>query len=201
LDERVQLFRALKNRMDDMHIPYKEVPEYDSEYYQDTLTKYISLHKENLIIPAPFSLTESNRIISLIGAIANANKSAKISMWGYSEWIALSKNNLPQLHALNTSIYGNFYADFQRKDVRDFQIKYSRVFGKDLLNTFPRYAMMAYDIMVYFSSLYSGQDFAIVPLQHTLHFIRNDETGGHYNRSVYIIHYLPNRSISATILP
>ncbi|MFA5470284.1 MAG: hypothetical protein WC230_06235, partial [Bacteroidales bacterium] len=123
------------------------------------------------------------------------------TLLGYPKWLALSKNNLPQLYQLNTHIYSNYYADFQEEKLKEFQKSYAYEFGKDLLNTYPRYALMGYDIMMYFVPKISGSDWKTESLQHGFDFVQTGERSGKYNRHLFIINYKPNRKILSRALP
>lgn len=204
-DERADLFNAFKNRLNEESIAFKvlvdrEFPANVAYSFPDTVAAQLSMDQENLIIPAPLSLTESNRIITLIGSAANAKPKARITLLGYPEWLALSKNNLPQLYRLNTHIYTNYYADFQQEKNKNFQKSFAYEFGKDLLNTYPRYALMGYDIMMYFIPKISGSDMEIEALQHDFNFVQNDPAGGKYNQNLYLIRYSTNRKIESILL-
>lgn len=206
LDERRELFDSIKISLDHYGIPYRELtdnkPALNIAYsFPDTIARFLSLDKENLIIPAPFPLTESNRVITLVGSAANIQSKASITLLGYPEWLALSKNNLPQLYQLNTHIYSNYYADFQEEKLKEFQKSYAYEFGKDLLNTYPRYALMGYDIMMYFVPKISGSDWKTESLQHGFDFVQTGERSGKYNRHLFIINYKPNRKILSRALP
>lgn len=200
-DERYNLFRDLKIKLKDNHIPYREVLSFEQNVYVDSLANYIDLTTENIFIPAPMSLNESNRIITNVTAALKLSPKAKACIYGYPEWMALNKNNLPQLHALNACIYNTYYADFQSKEVRDFQLLYNKTFGKDLLNTFPRYALMAYDIAMYFIPKTYGLDRPFLPLQNPMSFKAIGEQSGQYNQSLFLIRYETNRSVTASLIP
>ncbi len=205
-DERRELFDTFRINLKHYGIPYleltdKELPAYIAYSFPDTIARHLSLDKENLIIPAPFPMTESNRVITLIGSAANIKSKARITLLGYPEWLALSKNNLPQLYQLNTHVYSNYYADFQDEMLKEFQKRYAYEFGKDLLNTFPRYALMGYDIMMYFVPKISGSDWETESLQHGFDFVQTGEKSGKYNRHLFIIQFTPQRKIISRTLP
>ncbi|MDD3431574.1 MAG: LysM peptidoglycan-binding domain-containing protein [Bacteroidales bacterium] len=205
-DERRELFDTLKNNLKHYGIPYQELtdnePAANIAYsFPDTIARHLSQDKENLLIPAPFPMTESNRVITMIGSAANIKSKARITLLGYPEWLALSKNNLPQLYRLNTHIYSNYYADFQNDKLKEFQKSYAYEFGKDLLNTFPRYALMGYDLMMYFVPKISGSDWEAEGLQHGFDFVQTKQGGGKYNRHLFIIQFTPQRKIISRALP
>lgn len=201
-DEKGQLFKATRRQLIDYKIPFHEMVEYEGDDdFQDSISARMSNTKPNLVIPCASSMAEANRIISMVGAVVNFLPSAyKVEMWGYPEWVALNKSNLPVLHNLNTTIYGSHFANFNRKDVRQFQIDYSLNFGKDLLNTFPRYALMAYDIMLQFSEMATYRQFNVAALQHEMHFKQTHEQSGWYNTSIYLIHYKRNQEVYSSII-
>ncbi|MBO5978798.1 MAG: LysM peptidoglycan-binding domain-containing protein, partial [Bacteroidales bacterium] len=201
-DEKGQLFKAIRRQLIDHRIAFHELIEYEGdEYFKDSIAAHLSNKKTNLIIPCACSLAEANRLISTVGAIINFLPSAyKAEMWGYPEWIALNKSNLPVLHNLNTTIYGNYFANYNLPNVRQFQINYSLNFGKDLMNTFPCYAMMGYDVMVQFCEMASRRDIDIKALQHEFHFKQTQQESGWYNRSVYLIHYYRNQAVTSDII-
>lgn len=205
-DERQQLYAGLKSRLRQYNIPYKELTDAgldadEGHDYQEVIEPALSSEIVNLIVPAPVSLTESNRIISLIGASANAVDDCRVELLGYPEWIALNKSNLPQLYRMKAQIYGNYFVDFTNPDVRHFTVRYSEVFGKDVMNTYPCYAMMGYDVALHFTGMSLCFDFGIAPLQHRMCFVQPSADGGWYNSNVYLIQYHPNRTVTAEILP
>lgn len=201
LDDRFTLFQGLKRHLVAHGIPVQEMVESeDMTAFADSLNAHLSRVRDNLVIPAPTSMSGSNRLISSIASACNARPAGQVCILGYPEWIALSKNNLPLLYSLNAVIYGNFYADYSRDDVRRFQLLYSLTFGKDILNTYPRYSMMGYDITLQAADLFCGQQYGVRPLQHFLDFVQPDPAGGWYNRSVYIIRHTSDRRIEAFLL-
>ena len=199
-DERSQLFRSFRQKLISHGISFHELVEYqDDEHFQDTLAFYLKNHAENLVVPAPSSLTDANRVIGMVAAAKNQhNSSCVVSMYGYPEWLALNKNTLPVLHSLNTTLYANYYADFEREDLRRFQVLYSRCFGKDLLNTIPRYGLMGYDLLLWMAGGFSQVD--VKPLQHTMDLVQPTAGGGLYNRSVVLLNYAPDGTLVQTPL-
>lgn len=201
-DEKAQLFKAIRRQMIEHRIAFHELVEYEGdEDYPDTIAAHLSDKQTNLIIPCACSLAEANRLISTVSGIINFLPSSyKTEVWGYPEWIALNKSNLPVLHNLNTTIYGNYFANFNLPNVREFQLHYSLNFGKDLMNTFPCYAMMGYDVMIQFAEMVSRRQFDIEALQHDLQFKQSHPESGWYNQNVYLIRYQRNLPISSSFI-
>lgn len=201
-DEKGQLFKAIRRQLISHRIPFHELIEYEGdEDYADSIAAHLSDQQVNLVIPCACSLAEANRLISTVSGIINFLPSSyKTEVWGYPEWIALNKSNLPVLHNLNTTIYGNYFTNYNLDNVRDFQMHYSLYFGKDLMNTFPCYAMMGYDVMIQFTEMASRREFNIQTLQHEMDFKQTHPESGWYNQTVYLIHYLRHSPISSSFI-
>lgn len=159
-----------------------------------------ALHEDvpNLVVPYQMSMSETIRFVATINSMANnplATTTKKIQLFGYPEWQALPKRQLQYLYDLNTLIFSNFYADFQRFDLRAFQLNYTKQFGRDMLNTFPKYAMMGYDIANWFiprmifergqNAYFKGPKY----LQQVFHFKSLQSGGGAFNQSFFLIQY------------
>lgn len=189
---------ALKARLKQQGSNYLEVvPDETLEALFEVLTE----HNENVIVPYDMSLNEATRFIAHLAAAAAKQPEKPITLIGYPEWQAMNRRNLPLLHQLNTHLYTSFYADFQQPAVREFQINYNRNFGKSLLNTFPKYGMMGYDLASYFiprmvseqtnSPLVKGLE----SLQQTFGFRPEGSGSGSYNLVFYFVQFSPDNRV------
>lgn len=192
------LVSQLKEQFDKKGIKYKKVIE-DEELEQVTLS--LSETKQNVIIPQQMTLNDASRFITKLSAVASRDTAKTITLLGYPEWQAINKRILPRFHDLNTLIFSNFFANFQNQYVKNFQLTFNRTFGKELLNTYPKYGMMGFDIascfiprMVYEKSttpLIQGP----APLQNNFQFKTTNAGSGAFNQVFYLINYTPENTI------
>ena len=198
-DPRVQMFQQIKKELKAAGVPYIEVAD-DEELIN--LAKVLSSTKQNQIIPAPSNLQETNNLLTRLGAFSKTNPSLKLSLMGYPDWIAVGKTYQPYLYVLNTSIYSNFYADFSKSNVREFQVKFNQTYGKEMLNTYPKYAMMGYDIAAWFIPKMvkeKGQSIPdmpnLEPLQNEYQFGNTGILSGSSNETIYILHFTQDNEV------
>ena len=197
-NEESALATYLKSQFEKKGISYNEVSEDDE---LKLLTGSLSKDRENLVIPSNMSLNDATRFITRLSAIASKDTTRSITLFGYPEWQAMNKRYIQRLHQLNTFIFSNFFANFQDKNVRDFQLAFNKTFSKELLNTYPKYGIMGYDVassfiprMVYEKSskpMINGPE----PIQNEFQFKALEPGSGAFNQVFYIINYKPGNSV------
>jgi LysM repeat protein len=199
-----KLIPQIKSKLKKANKSYVEI-KYDDAL--DNLAKVIADNRENIILPSPVSLNETSRFVTRLCAYAKQHPHKKITLLGYSEWQAMSKTYQKRLYELNTYIYSNFYVDNQGRNVRDFQISFSQTFGKSLLNTYPKYGMMGYDVAAYFIPRLVFEELGnlknipkIDPLQNEYQFGDKKNNSGAFNKIIYIIHYTPGNTVETKTL-
>jgi len=198
-DVQTKLIPQLKSELSKKDIPFSEIAD-DEDLL--ALNKALKDNMENNIIPTSLSINETNQLVTRLSSFLAAHPEKRISLFGHPDWQAMNKSYQKHLYELDSYIYSNFYADFQQQDVRNFQIQYTQNFGKSLLNAYPKYGMMGYDIAAYFIPrmvLEKSDDMekthSISPLQNDFHFSAKTRTGGSYNKVFYIIHYTRKNTV------
>jgi LysM repeat protein len=193
------LIPKIKSKLNIKGINYTEIS--DDEQLE-SLSKVLKEGIENNIIPSSLTINETNQLISRIGAYLSANPQKKITLFGYPDWQTMNKAYKRRLNELNSYIFSSFYVDVQEQNVRNFQISFIHNFGTSMLNTYPKYGMMGYDIAAYFiprmffeKSENSENRLSISPLQNDFQFSVNNDAGGSYNKCFYIIHYTRNNTV------
>ena len=199
-----KLLPQIKSKLKKANKSYVEV-KYDGTL--DNLSKVMVDNRENVILPSPVSLNETSRLVTSLSAYAKQYPHRKITLLGYPEWQAMNKTYQKKLYELNTYIYSNFYANNQEQNVRNFQIHFNQTFGKNLLNTYPKYGMIGYDVATYFISRSVFEESEnlknipkIDPLQNEYQFGDKKNIGGVFNKIIYIIHYTPGNTIETKTL-
>ena len=198
-DAETAFISRIKSVLREKDIPFKMVDE--DEELQNLFTA-MENSGENTIFTTPLSINQAHNLVTRMAANMKTYSDKKITLMGYPEWQAMNKNYQKRLYELNTYLFSNFYADSQQNNVRNFQIDFNRIFGKDLLNTYPKYGMMGYDIATYFvprmvlekSELQESIP-TIDPLQNKFKFSTKNPDHGSYNQLFYVIHYKPDNTV------
>lgn len=198
-DIRAQLLPKVKAKFKQMGIPFTEV---DDDENLEFLSKALSETKLNQIMPTPMNMQETNNLLTRLASFQKANPNLAMVLVGYPDWMATSKGYLKHLYELNTIIYSNFYADSQQKNVRNFQIKFNQTYEDNLLNMYPKYGMMGYDIaghfiprMVFEKSEALNSAPYLTPLQNDFKFGTSNPLSGAFNQCFYIINYTPDNEV------
>jgi len=197
-NENQTLFSIMKEQFEKKGIRYTEVTE-DEELVQ--LTQSLTDYRKNVIIPSQMTLNDASQFITRLSAVANRDTTKKISLFGYPEWQAINKRIIPRMYDLNTLIFSNFFANFQDQYVRNFQLTFNKTFGKDLLNTYPKYGMMGFDIASWFipRMVYEKTTHPLIqgptPLQNDFQFKTTNPGSGAFNQVFYLINYSPENII------
>ena len=127
----------------------------------------------------------------------------KITMFGYTEWMMYTTNQLDNFYKYNVYIPAPFnYNPLSSKTVR-LQRKYRWNFHQEMMNAQPRFALTGFDHGMFFLQGFHqyGKDFTGVrgslgyqPVQTPLQFERIGN-GGLRNRCLQFIHYLPEQRV------
>ena len=198
-DIRSQLIPRVKAKFQRLGIPFIEVADDEN---LELLSKVLSETKLNQIMPTPLNMQETNNLLTRLGAFHKANPNIPMTLVGYPDWMATSKSYQKYLYDLNTVIYSSFYADAQQKNIREFQILFNQTYDENLLNMYPKYGMMGYDIAGYFiprmvfekSEVLESAPY-LTPLQNDFKFGTSNPLSGASNQCFYIIHYTPDNEV------
>jgi LysM repeat protein len=203
-DYRSDFLKTLKNGLKSKGLRYVEVAEDEN---MESLGKFLSTTRQNVILPAPSSLQETGNTLLKLDAYFSNHPEFKTALVGYPDWIALGKTYQKHLFKLNTTIYSSFYADVTKKNVQNFQVHYHQMFDKNLLNIYPKYGMMGYDIAAFFipkivrERIISKDSYPqIEPLQNAFNFVSTTPQSGQNNRILYLIRFTPDNDVKVDVL-
>lgn len=192
------LTEALKAQFTKTGTKYREV--YPDETL-DTLVNSLSNIHETVIVPYPMNQNDATRFVTTLAAASALKPEKNITLLGYPDWQAMNKRTIQLFHTLNTHIYSSFFANFQDETVAHFQLTFNATFGKSLLNTYPKYGIMGYDIATYFIprmvNVRKGQTVTNRPnsLQQAFQFQPLSSGSGSYNQLFYLIHYTKDNQL------
>jgi len=167
----------------------------------EALVHSLSDIHENVLFPYEMSVSQASQFVNDLSTAAAKYPEKHITLIGYPEWQTMSKKNQQRLHELNTYLFSGFYADPQSHPVRQFQSAFNKTYGKTLLNTFPKYGMLGYDIASWFipKMVYEKTNHPLTtgpsPLQNAYLFKAEATGSGAVNQLFYLINYTRSNTV------
>ncbi len=169
-----------------------------------TLKTSLSSTQKNIIVPASSSLTTIGRILPTMRSLKTTNPELDITMFGYPDWQAYSTQYLPDFFKFGVYIYTPFFAENNSSQVEQFDKRFRSWYSKTLINTYPKYGMLGYDLGLYcmiamaqnvtsFNDNYSLTKLPLV--QSTFYFEKDPSKGINLNTGLFFIHYNENLSV------
>ena len=161
--------------------------------------------RKNLIVLNSTSVKALNQLTPKLNDFKRQHPEYQFSLFGYPAWQTYTSQLLSEFYAFDTYIYTTFYRNplSQRCEALDRQ--FMNWFHTPMSNTFPRYALMGFDIGYFFLrglSIYGKErlpyNIAQVPsrpYQHPLYFEQMGDGNGYLNTFVQLVHYTPYQSI------
>lgn len=164
--------------------------------------------KRCVIVPDDATEVTLRTILPQMAVLRDIMPDSEISLMGYESWIALSekgyRNNLHEVDAY--ILTPNYYYPYTTASMA-FAAKYKDAFRCDLLDSQPRMAPLGYDFSRAFlgSMAHYGRDFSTHPQQNsastTAERLQTDlrfspvKGGGYISRSMWLVHFKPDKSI------
>lgn len=127
----------------------------------------------------------------------------KVSLFGYTEWLAYTRNNLESFYLFDTYIPSTFFYNPVAGRTMRIETKYRWNFHTDMIAQLPRLAITGFDHAYFFikglatyGKVFSGAKGTIdySAIQTPLHFERY-ENGGYKNGALIFIHYTPDHRL------
>ena len=167
----------------------------DDYTYEDAMNQF----RENVIVPDNTSLKTLNIIISKLNTFRQKHPQYNISLLGYPEWQTYTNTLLNSLFTYDTYIYSPYYYNALAASTRDFENAFLRNFRRPMAKNYPRYAMMGFDLGLYFihEMMENGPigHRPQIPQQNMYRFIQEAENSGYTNNFIQLIHYTKTKQI------
>lgn len=166
----------------------------------ETIASTLSQLRSNIIIPDAAGLNITSAVTKRLISFKQNNPEYGISLIGYPEWPTYVSSLSTSFHTLDTYVYTSFYRNPSNTRVVNFETRFHNNFNCDMMRTFPRYALMGFDLGYYFMRGLSqlGNDFdekqgtlSFAPLQNRFIFEQKNPNTAHLNHSIELIHYTP----------
>ena len=200
-DEGQQFVEQLRGQLSSKGIYMRPLPIDGDEmaYFQ----AFNSLRKNIVVLNSP-SIKALNKFLPKLKEYLRNHPDVKVSLLGYPDWQTYTSQLLADFYQFDTYIYSTFYRNPLEGRNSEFERAFIHHFRRPMTETYPRYALMGFDLGYFFLrglSIY-GDGFErnllnvpARPFQHPLRFGTLETDGGYVNGFVQLIHYTPLQTI------
>ena len=159
--------------------------------------------KPNVVVLNTGRSPELNSAIAKLNNLTLTDKSVKVTLFGYTEWLMYTNNYLDSFYKYDVYIPAYFHYNPLTSRTLRILNKYRWNFHQDMMERQPRFAITGFDHGMFFLQGFHqyGKDFTgapgllgYEPVQTPLKFERI-HGGGLRNRSLMFIHYLPEHRL------
>lgn len=201
-----EFIKGFKQELKNHHISFKTINVTSKESVENALNP----NKDNILIPtsgnniALIKLLPYLKALKLSWEADNTPDKYKMHLFGYPEWQTYTNDHLNDFYTFDTYFYTSFYANNLSVNVVNFQNEFRQWYHKEILNTYPKYAILGYETAYYMLkglSLY-GNEFEknldkiqVTPIQTSFKFERVNNWGGFINKKVFFIHFTQNHEL------
>lgn len=191
---------GLRNRLNARGVKYSIT---NLKSNEELFSKAFSRTQPNVVVLNTGRSPELTVAIAKLKALVASDPGVVVSLFGYTEWLMYTRNNLDNFYKFNTHIPSTFYYNPLSAKTQHLENGYRRWFGLETLYALPKFALMGYDHAQFFiRGLYKyGKAFngtkpqnVYTPLQTPLDFKRVG-SGGMQNRAFMLVRYTNDKKI------
>ena len=191
---------GLRNRLNARGVKYSIT---NLKSNEELFSKAFSRTQPNVVVLNTGRSPELTVAIAKLKVLVASNPGVVVSLFGYTEWLMYTRNNLDNFYKFNTHIPSTFYYNPLSAKTQHLENGYRRWFGLETLYALPKFALMGYDHAQFFiRGLYKyGKAFngtkpqnVYTPLQTPLDFKRVG-SGGMQNRAFMLVRYTNDKKI------
>lgn len=197
-----EVIAGLKQELANRHAPYTVLPA-DTATNKDTIYTHLRHEHQNILMMTSEKSGGLNNMMPVFQLLVRDTASTKydIHLFGYPQYQVYTNNHLASFYETDTYFYSSFYTNNLLPQAVDYHKKYRRVYSKEIVNRYPKYAILGFDIGYYFLKalhLYGTDidnrinEMDYSPIQTGFKFERVNNWGGFINRKVFFIHFSKN---------
>ena len=172
----------------------------DTATNKDTILTCMDIERENILMMTSEKSGSLNNMIPIFQLVVRDTAATKfdIHLFGYPQYQVYTNNHLASFYEIDTYFYSSFYTNNLLPAAKEFHQKYRRTYSKEIVNRYPKYAILGFDVAYYFLSTMHryGTDIdnrmnemEYTPLQTGFKFERVNNWGGFINRKVFLVHF------------
>lgn len=163
----------------------------------DVQTNLSTLDTNSIVVPASSDRKTAEQVITALGA-------STATLFGYPQWQSYGTQFVRSMHQRNTTIYSTFFFDISSNEGKQFLTDFRGWYNRRLVNSFPKFGVLGYDIARYFiranallgnSFVSQGNILSGDGLQIDITLDKQGDTG-YVNRSCYFITFSPDGSVA-----
>lgn len=179
-------------------IPYTVLPA-DTATNKDTIRSRLDIERKNILMMTSSGSGSLNNMIPVFQLLVRdtATVAYDIQLFGYPQYQVYTNNHLASFYEIDTYFYSSFYTNNLLPAAVDFHRNFRRTYSKEIVNRFPKYAMLGFDTGFYFLKAlhlygsdmeYRLDEMEYTPIQTGFKFERVNNWGGFINRKVFFVH-------------
>lgn len=193
------LISGFKRELSYRDIPYTVLLA-DTATNKDTILTRLDTKRKNILMMTSEKSGCLNNMVPVFQLLVRDTAATKfdISLFGYPQYQVYTNNHLASFYEIDTYFYSSFYTNNLLPEAKAFHQKYRRTYCKEIVNRYPKYAILGFDIAYYFLKAMHqyGNDMEshlpeikYIPLQTGFKFERVNNWGGFINRKVFFVHF------------
>ena len=194
-----ELIGGFKRELSYRDVPYTVLPA-DTATNKDSIMAHLDIDRENILMMTSEKSGSLNNMIPVFQLLVRDTASTKFDthLFGYPQYQVYTNNHLASFYEIDTYFYSSFYTNNLLPEAKAFHQKYRRTYSKEIVNRYPKYAILGFDIAYYFLKamhLYGTDidsrlhEMKYVPLQTGFKFERVNNWGGFINRKIFFVHF------------
>ena len=172
----------------------------DTATNKDTIRSRLDLKRQNILMMTSEKAGSLNNMMSVFQLLVRDTATTKydLHLFGYPQYQVYTNNHLASFYEIDTYFYSSFYTNNLLPQAVDFHKKYRRTYSKEIVNRYPKYAILGFDIGYYFLKalhLYGTDmdnrlsEMKYDPIQTGFKFERVNNWGGFINRKAFFVHF------------
>lgn len=193
-----EFIKGFKQDLDIRAIKYKQLSVTDTVGFMETR---LDTNKANIFVPTSGNDVTLIELMPKLSQVRERNPEISISMFGYPEWQTYTKDHIDSFFKVDTYFYSSFYTNNLLPAAKSFTRSYHKWYSKDMIDTYPKYGMLGFDIGYFFLKNLSDygnnfeaklKDIRLDPIQTGFNFDRVNTWGGFINKKVFFVHFNRN---------
>ena len=193
------MIAGFKQELDNRGTPYNILVA-DTATNKDTIRTFLDLERQNILMMTSEKSGGLNNMMPVFQLLVRDTTVTQydLHLFGYPQYQVYTTNHLASFYETDTYFYSSFYTNNLLPQAIDFHKKYRRTYSKEIVNRYPKYAILGFDIAYYFLkalNLYGTDidnrigEMEYDPIQTGFKFERVNNWGGFINRKVFFVHF------------